>query len=565
MTAPSQDESVRPLERGLAVLRAMAADPSPRQRPSDLARETGLARSTVDRVVTTLVRLGLLRSDGRDLMLTPRVMGFGNAYLASCGLPEALAPHALALADRLDESVSIAVPDQDGVRFITQAPRRRSMAVSFRIGDLLPAERCAPGALFATRWTEAEHDRWLARRRTDSLDSGFPAVPRRTGTGDDRRPEAAVIEADSIETGSIEADFEERVRTARETGLSVDDQLIEPGLVAVALPVRDPSGATVCALSVVSHTSRLTATSLVRHALPRMRATVDAMEHALSRQTPPPPPPDTVAAFDSSLKEELGSGFLQSLARGLDVLRALGSRRGAMSLADTARATGLPRATARRALITLQHLGYAAAEPDGYRLLPRVMDLGFARLSQLTTAQIARPHLAALVAQVHESASVAVLDGDDIRYVARVTASRIMRVDITVGTRFPAYATSMGRVLLAALPEPERLDHLRRVALHRITPHTKATVPALARALAAAAGDGWALVDQELEEGLCSVAVPVTDDHGRVIAAANVALPASRGTADRIHDTVLPPLREAARRIGADLAEVARFTGSRIR
>ncbi|MFC5665225.1 IclR family transcriptional regulator C-terminal domain-containing protein [Kitasatospora misakiensis] len=545
------DESVRPLERGLAVLRAMAADPSPRQRAGDLARETGLARSTVDRVATTLTRLGHLRSDGRDLMLTPRLMEFGNAYLASCGLPEALAPHASALADRLDESVSIAVPDEDGVRFITQAPRRRTMAVSFRIGDLLPAERCAPGALFATGWTEAERERRLTRRRTDPLDSRFPAAPKRTGAEDDRE---------------VEADFEDRVRAAREAGLSVDDQLIEPGLVAVALPVRGPSGATVCAVSVVSHTSRHTAPSLVEHALPHLRATVDAMEQTLrSQASTPPPPTDAVATFDSSLKEELGSGFLQSLARGLDVLRALGSRRGTMSLADTARATGLPRATARRALITLQHLGYAAAEPDGYRLLPRVMDLGFPRLSQLTFAQIARPHLAALVEQVHESASVAVLDGDDVRYVARVTASRIMRVDITVGTRFPAYATSMGRVLLAALPEQERLDHLSRVTPRRFTPHSRTTVPALSHALATAARDGWALVDQELEEGLCSLAAPVTDNLGRVIAAANVALHTSRGTPARIRDTVLPPLQEAARRIGDDLAVVSRFTGSRLR
>lgn len=484
MAVSSPDESVRPLERGLAVLRAMAADPSPRQRPGDLARKTGLARSTVDRVATTLTRLGYLRSDGRDLILTPRLMEFGNAYLASCGLPEALAPHAFALADRLDESVSVAVPDEDGVRFITQAPRRRTMAVSFRIGDLLPAERCAPGALFATGWTEVERERWLSRRRTDPLDSRFPAVPKRSGSGDDLR---------------AEADFADRVRAAREAGWSVDDQLIEPGLVAVALPVRDPSGATVCAVSVVSHTSRHSAPSLVEHALPHLRGTVGAMEHALSaRAAAPPPPADAVATFDSSLKGELGSGFLRSLARGLDVLRALGSRRGAMTLADAARATGLPRATARRALITLQHLGCAVAEPDGYRLLPRVMDLGFPRLSQLTFAQVARPHLAALVEQVHESASVAVLDGDDIRYVARVAASRIMRVDITVGTRFPAYATSMGRVLLAAMPEEERAKSLGRVTIRRFTPHSKTTVPALSRALATAARQGWALVDQEL-------------------------------------------------------------------
>ncbi|WP_369148192.1 IclR family transcriptional regulator C-terminal domain-containing protein [Streptomyces sp. R44] len=549
------EELVGPLERGLAVLRVMAAGPELRHRPGDLARTTGLARSTIDRVATTLVRLGLLRTEGRDLLLAPGAAELGNAYLASCGLPELLVPHAVALADALDESVSVAVPDGDGVRFLAQATRRRAMAISFRTGDLLPAERCAPGALFAARWDAADLDRWRARRAKDPLDTGFPSVP--------PRPASPAEE--------VEAAFLDRVREARETGLAVDDQLIEPGLLAVALPVRGPDGAVVCAVSVVSHTSRHSAESLREAALPPLRRAVAAMEGALAAEdvpgagadaAPPVPAPAPAApgASGPALKEELGSGFLQSLARGLDVLRAFGRLRGPVRLAELARLTGLPRATARRSLITLRHLGYVREEPDGFLVLPRVLELGYARLSGLSLPEIATPHLVALVLRVHESASVAVLDGDDIRYVARVASTRIMHIDITVGTRLPAYATSMGRVLLGSLPEGERAARLGRITPEALTPRTVTTHEGLDEAVAATAERGYGWVEQELEEGLRSLAAAVTDGTGRVVAAVNVALHAGRATPEESLAALLPPLRETAALISADLAAVGRFS-----
>ncbi|MFF0473738.1 IclR family transcriptional regulator C-terminal domain-containing protein [Streptomyces sp. NPDC004284] len=543
--AGAPDELVGPLERGLAVLRAMAAGPEVRHRPGDLARTTGLARSTIDRVTTTLVRLGLLRTEGRDLLLAPRAAELGNAYLASCGLPELLGPHAVALADALDESVSVAVPDGDGVRFLAQATRRRAMAISFRTGDLLPAERCAPGALFAARWDAADHERWRERRTKDPLDTGFPSMPPRPAGPSDE----------------VEAEFLDRVREAREAGFAVDDQLIEPGLLAVALPVRGPDGAVVCAVSVVSHTSRHSAASLTEQALPPLRRAVTAMERALAapgtEEAAPAAPADPSG---SGLKEELGSGFLQSLARGLDVLRAFGSVRGPVRLSELARRTGLPRATARRSLITLRHLGYVREEAGGFLVLPRVLELGYARISGLSLPEIATPHLVALVLRVHESASVAVLDGDDIRYVARVASTRIMHIDITVGTRLPAYATSMGRVLLAALPEAERAARLGRITPEALTPRTVRTHEGLDEAVATTAARGYGWVEQELEEGLRSLAVPVTDGTGHVVGAVNVALHAGRATPEESLATLLPALRETAALISADLAAVGRFT-----
>lgn len=519
-------ETVGPLERGLTVLRAMAGDPAARLRASDLARVTGLARSTVDRIAITLERLGYLRSEDRDLLLAPRLMELGNAYLTSCGLPDALEPHAVSLADELDESVSIAVPDGDGVRFITQATRRRAMSLAFRIGDLLPAERCAPGALFAAGWDDDDRGRWLARRREDPLDAGFPAVPPRAAPP---RP------------GVIEAEFGARVEEAAGLGWSLDDQFIEPGLVAVAHTVRDPAGVAVCALSVVSHTSRHSAQSLREYALPRVRRAAAAMEAELRRAPRHGPPAVASGPADRGLKAELGPEFLQSLARGLAVLRVLGSPRGGLSLTAAAEAAGLPRASARRSLITLQYLGYVRADAGVFTLLPRVLELGYAGLSRLSFGDIARPHLVELTRRVGESASIAVLDGDEIRYVERVPTTRIMSVDITVGTRFAAYATSMGRVLLAGLPAPERADRLARTRFEPLTRHTVTTAGALSDILDSVSGDGYALVDEELEEGLRSVAMPLRDRPGHAFAAVNVSQHAGRATRQQFLDTVLPP------------------------
>ncbi|MBT2400507.1 IclR family transcriptional regulator C-terminal domain-containing protein [Streptomyces sp. ISL-100] len=531
----SSAESVGPLERGLTVIRALSAPGGQdRVRHSDLVRSTGLARSTVDRVVCTLDRLGLARSDGREVALAPRLMGLSGAYLTACGIPAALGPAAERLADEFDESVSVAVPDDGvaGVRFVLQTTRQRTMSPAFRIGDLLPAERCAPGALFAAEWDGEAWRAWRGRRDADPLDAGFAAVP----------PLGRPLDADG---------FERRAARAGVDGWAGDDQLIEPGLVAVAVPVRDGAGRVVCAVSVVSHTSRHTVGSLRESVLPRLHAVRGELEASLAA---PRPAPQAAPVRDTSLeaKRELGPGFLQSLARGLAVLGSLGADRGdGMALTAVAEATGLARATARRSLLTLEQLGYVAAEGRVWRLLPRVLELGCARLSELGLAEIAQPHLAALVRRVHESASLAVLDGADIRYVARVPTVRIMSVNITVGTRFPAYATSMGRVLLAGLAREER-PPLPEV-LPALTRRTVTSPVELEKIIERAASDECALVDEELEVGLRSLAVPVRGAHGRVVAAVNVARHAGDGTPGEMRAALLPALREAATLIEADL------------
>ncbi len=224
-----------------------------------------------------------------------------------------------------------------------------------------------------------------------------------------------------------------------------------------------------------------------------------------------------------------------------------------------AEATGLARATARRALITLEHLGYIATDGKLFRPTPKVLELGFAHLSGLTLPAIAQPHLAALVERVHDSASMAILSGDDIQYVARVPTVRIMSVNITLGTRFPAYPTSMGRVLLAGLPPEELSARLALTDLKPLTRHTVTAPERLTALLERVRDEGYALVDQELEEGLRSIAVPVHDRTGRVVAAVNVSTHAGRCTADEARESLLPALREAAADIEADLRIAGRY------
>lgn len=250
--------------------------------------------------------------------------------------------------------------------------------------------------------------------------------------------------------------------------------------------------------------------------------------------------------------------FVQSLARGLDVVTAFDARHPRMTLSDVARRTGLTRATARRFLLTLEELGYVRTDGRLFELTPKVLQLGYSYLSSLSLPALAGPHLETLSARVEESTSASVLDGSDIVYVARVSTHRIMTVAIAVGTRFPAHATSMGRVLLAGLP-PERLaEYLATARLERLTEHTTVDRAALEADLVRVRAQGWSVVDQELELGLRSVAAPVTDGSGRVVAAVNVSMRVGApGSGDPVPE-VVPPLLECARRISEDLAATGR-------
>lgn len=245
---------------------------------------------------------------------------------------------------------------------------------------------------------------------------------------------------------------------------------------------------------------------------------------------------------------------VQSLRRGLAVIRAFDAEHDRMILSEVARRTDLSRATARRVLLTLVELGYVHTDGSTFALAPAVLELGHAYLSSLKLPEIAQPHLQRLSRELGESSSLAVLDGAEVVYVARVAARRLMRVGIHVGTRFPAHLTSMGRVLLAALPPEQRLAALDAADLTRRTEHTITSRDRLAQELEAVAAQGWSLVDQELEHGLRSLAVPVRTG-GRVVAAMNVSSGLQRDN-EEMRTDVLPALLRTVQALDADLAHV---------
>jgi IclR family pca regulon transcriptional regulator len=251
------------------------------------------------------------------------------------------------------------------------------------------------------------------------------------------------------------------------------------------------------------------------------------------------------------------SDFVQSLDRGLAVIRAFGPDRERLSLSEVARATGLTRAATRRFLLTLVKLGYVRNDGREFSLRPRVLELGYAFLSGLAMPEIAAPHLEELVAKVRESSSISVLDGDHIVYVARVPTKRIMTVAISVGTRFPAYATSMGRVLLAGLSDQELDRYLAEADLDAFTARTVTDPDRLREIVRETARQGYAIVDQELEEGLRAIAAPLHGSGDTVTAAINLSAHASRVSMAAMRTDLLPALLETAGRIEQDLKSTA--------
>jgi IclR family pca regulon transcriptional regulator len=251
------------------------------------------------------------------------------------------------------------------------------------------------------------------------------------------------------------------------------------------------------------------------------------------------------------------SDFVQSLDRGLAVIRAFGPDRERLSLSEVASAAGLTRAAARRFLLTLARLGYVRSDGRLFSLRPRVLELGYAYLSGLSLPEIAAPHMEEMVSRLHESSSISVLDGHHIVYVARVPTKRIMTVAISVGTRFPAYATSMGRVLLAELSDEDLDRYLAEATFEQLTSRTVTDPDGLREIVREVGCQGYAIVDQELEEGLRAVAAPIHGAADLGTAAINVSAHASRVSLAAMRSDLLPVLLDTVAQIESDLRALA--------
>jgi IclR family pca regulon transcriptional regulator len=254
------------------------------------------------------------------------------------------------------------------------------------------------------------------------------------------------------------------------------------------------------------------------------------------------------------MRSETGPDFIEALARGLDVIRSFGPNRSMMTLSEVAAATGLARPTARRMLLTLEELGYARAAQGGFALTPRVLELGMAYIGSINIWDIARPHMEELVGHTHESSSIAQLDGSDIVYVARVAVPKIITIAVTIGTRFPALQTSLGKVLLAELPADELERVLAMPSRSGIAPLWRPEKQERNRVLCEVRTRGWALSDEHLAYGIRSIAAPLRDGTNRVVAALNVSVHAAETSMETLTGEYLPLLLQTAAAISADWA-----------
>lgn len=249
-----------------------------------------------------------------------------------------------------------------------------------------------------------------------------------------------------------------------------------------------------------------------------------------------------------------GDTYVQSFARGLEVIRSFSASTPQQTLSEVAAQTGLTRAGARRILLTLQTLGYVESDERLFRLTPKILDLGFAYLTSMPMWDLAEPLMDQLVGKVHESCSTAVLDDLDIVYVLRVHTHKIMSTNLSVGSRLPAFWTSLGRVLLAALPEDELEARLDRLPRRQFTQYTTVDDAALLERITEAREQGWCLLNQELEEGLTSIAAPIKDRAGNTIAALNISGQSNRTSVEVMKAELLPQLLQTSQAISRLLA-----------
>jgi IclR family transcriptional regulator, pca regulon regulatory protein len=262
---------------------------------------------------------------------------------------------------------------------------------------------------------------------------------------------------------------------------------------------------------------------------------------------PPAAPPKQSVDSDAFTGDP---NFMTSLARGLAVIQAFSQRRHHLTISQVSTTTGLSRAAVRRCLYTLAKLGFAGSDDNRHFFLrPRILALGHSYISSMPLATAAQPVLEHISHLLHESCSIATLDGAEIVYIARANVTRIMSIDLGVGSRLPAFCTSMGRAILANLPPEELESVLARIEFKRYTERTITNPAKLTQALRQIRRDGYSIIDQELEHGLRSMAVPIQNPNGKVVAALNIGAHAQRVSIQEMQTKFLPHLRAAAQEL----------------
>ncbi len=245
--------------------------------------------------------------------------------------------------------------------------------------------------------------------------------------------------------------------------------------------------------------------------------------------------------------------YVNSLARGLEVIRVFTRHKPKMTLSDVANTTGMTRATVRRFLLTLVREGYVETDGKLFWLRAKTLELGFSVLSSMNLLDAAQPIMDGLTEKMRESCYTAVLDKDSVIYIARASSNRVIDVGIHVGSRAPAHCVSTGRVLLSALPEDQIHEYLENAKLEKLTEHTVTSKVELRSLVDETRRQGWCIVDQELELGLMSISVPIRTQSGEIIAALNLCGPTSRTTMEELRTRFLGELLDASQKITLSL------------
>ncbi|AKN67307.1 helix-turn-helix domain-containing protein [Herbaspirillum seropedicae] len=272
-----------------------------------------------------------------------------------------------------------------------------------------------------------------------------------------------------------------------------------------------------------------------------------------ARKPAPEPAAEAEAERELTIAQEIDAltdpSFMTSLARGLAVIRAFSDSRRSLTIAQISQKTGIPRAAVRRCLHTLKQLGYADSDVNNFSLRPKILTLGYSYLSSTPLTVSAQPYLNNISRTLGESCSLAVLDDHEVLYVARSAASRVMSVALNTGSRLPAYCTSLGRAMLAHLPEDQLKAYFDKVKLRALTEKTVVSQKRLRDILAGVRANGYAVIDEELEVGLRSIAVPVRGASGNVLAALNVGAQAARVSVAQMEEEILPVLLRGAQEL----------------
>lgn len=516
--AATDPDYVDSLERGLSVLRAFSAREEALS-VADVASLVGITRTTARRFALTLEYLGCTGQSAEGYALTPAVLAIGDAYLRSNPLPDAAHPHLNELVRAVGETASLTVLHKCRVYYIARVAPDRIVTANITVGTNVPAYSTATGRVLLGRLPPGEVE--------DYLSSMEPSP--------------------GFESGYVR----ERIEEARERGWAVADQELTPGIRSVAVPLHDPEGRIVAALNIAAHATRVDTQVLENDFVPLLQSAAQRTAAALWPTSGEVPARSVLASSTVTRPKVRPSDVIQSVERGLSILTAFDEGHPAMNLAQISERCRLPRSAARRFVLTLASLGYLEQEGRSFAPTPRILELGYSLLPRLSLADVAKPRLEALARKLGASVSIGVLDGMDLRYVARVSAPSPLTVNIRAGSRVPAHRTAMGQVLLSLLPS-EALPDAARFA---DGDDARRELADLGDSLAVVREQGWSYVDQLLEVGIRAVAVPLRNRRGELVAALSASLHEGSIPADDMTSTFLPALRAAADEFVMDLRD----------